>query len=193
MPELKYIIEDVEPFLAASSVPSLRVRLHLTNPTPATEVRSVSLRCQAHIDAARRRYSADERRALFHLFGTPAQWASTVRSLFFGQATQSLSGFRNTSAAALSIPCPLDLNFAAATYLTALREGDIPLTFLFSGNVFYGEIGAVQSSPISWSNESKYRLPLAAWTNAIPESAHGQPHQLVADVLRRARSRAEAK
>jgi len=193
MPELKYIIEDVEPFLSVESIPSLRVSLRLTNSTPATEVRSVSLRCQVHIDAARRRYNEDERRALFNLFGTASQWPSTVRSLFFGQVTESLPGFRDVSRGTLALPCPLDLNFAAATYLTALREGDIPLAFLFSGTVFYGEIGAVQSSPISWSNESKYRLPLAAWTNAIPESAHGQPHQLVADVLRRARSHVEAK
>jgi hypothetical protein len=193
MPELKYVIEAVDPLLSVDSVPSLHVRLRLTNSTPASEVRSVSLRCQVHIDAARRRYSEDERRALFPLFGTPAQWSSTVRSLFLGQVTQSLPGFRDLSSDSLSIPCPLELNFAAATYLTALREGDIPLVFLFSGTVFFGEGDAVQSSPIPWSNESKYRLPLAAWNGAIPESAHAQPHELVADLLKRARSHAEAK
>jgi hypothetical protein len=49
-------------------------------------------------------------------------------------------------------------------YFNALEEGEIPLTFLFSGTIFYeGEAGNLQVGQISWSKEATYRLPVTLW------------------------------
>jgi hypothetical protein len=64
----------------------------------------------------------------------------------------------------LPVTCTYDFNLAATKYFHALEEGEIPLEFLFSGSVFYQRAeGSLQVAPISWSEEAKYRLPVATW------------------------------
>ncbi len=72
----------------------------------------------------------------------------------------------------------------------ALGEGEIPLTFLFSGTFFYeGEAGNLQVGQISWSKEAAYRLPVALWQEMIqryyPNSAWIRLHKDVFDQLYR--------
>jgi hypothetical protein len=44
----------------------------------------------------------------------------------------------------------------------------VPLEFLFSGAVFYkGEDGRLQVGRIGWDKEAEYRLPVAAWREAM--------------------------
>ena len=46
--------------------------------------------------------------------------------------------------------------------------GKFPLTFLFSGTIFYkGEEGNLQIGQVSWSKEATYRLPVALWKGVI--------------------------
>jgi hypothetical protein len=44
----------------------------------------------------------------------------------------------------------------------------LPLNFQFSGTVFYQEEDAtLQVAPISWDQESKYRLPVRVWKDLM--------------------------
>ena len=56
----------------------------------------------------------------------------------------------------------------ASRYFGGLREGEVPLEFLFSGTVFYsGAGGALQTARISWEKEASYRLPVAVWKQTM--------------------------
>jgi hypothetical protein len=62
------------------------------------------------------------------------------------------------------VPCTFDFNVAATKYLSAIADGDIPVSFYFSGTVFYeGEETSLQAAPISWEKEASYRMPVRIW------------------------------
>ena len=50
------------------------------------------------------------------------------------------------------MPCSYDLEVAAAKYLDALPDGEVPLAFHFSGRIFYrGEDGRLQIVLTPWT------------------------------------------
>ena len=64
----------------------------------------------------------------------------------------------------MPVTSTFDFNLAATKYFYGLDEGDIPLSLLFSGTVFYrDEDGFLQMAPIPWSKETSCRLPVAVW------------------------------
>ena len=48
-------------------------------------------------------------------------------------------------------------------YFYALEAGEVPLTLLFSGTVFYAVNGVLQIAQIPWDKEAAYRLPVQVW------------------------------
>jgi hypothetical protein len=52
---------------------------------------------------------------------------------------------------------------AAAKYLHALGDGEIPLALLFSGTVFARRDGVVSVQPVPWHVEAAHRLPVRVW------------------------------
>jgi uncharacterized protein DUF6084 len=175
MPELNFKIEGAEavPYAAA---PLLAFKLLLTN-TPAEEViHTVVLRAQIQIDATRRRYTPEEQERLVDLFGDPDRWSKTLRTMLWTHASVIVPGFSGETAVEMQVPCTFDFNVAATKYFHGLREGDLPLNFLFSGNVFYqSQDGSLQVAPISWDKEAKFKLPVTTWhrliDNYYPNSA----------------------
>jgi hypothetical protein len=79
------------------------------------------------------------------------------------QCSTLVQGFSGSTEVDLPLPCTFDFDVAAAKYLNALRDGEIPLEFLFSGTVFTkGQTGfGVEQVP--WDLEASYRLPVSAW------------------------------
>jgi Family of unknown function (DUF6084) len=66
------------------------------------------------------------------------------------------------------VVCTYDLEVAAASYLAALEDGDVPLELLFSGTVFYGGAdGRLQAERISWTKEATYALPVRVWRETM--------------------------
>ena len=52
----------------------------------------------------------------------------------------------------LPVPCTYDLEVAATKYLYALPDGEVPLSFHFSGTVFYrGDDGRLQVALVPWT------------------------------------------
>jgi len=175
--DLAFTVLDAapEPYGAA---PTLVFRLRLTEAT-GMRVHAVALRVQVQIEPQRRGYGEPERAGLGDLFGTADRWSTTVKPFLWTHATAMVRGFTGDIEFDLPVPCTYDFDVAAAKYLHALRDGDVPLTMLFSGTVFTrGELPATAHLPapagtggragfgveqIPWHLEAAYRLPVRVW------------------------------
>ena len=167
MSDLSFAVLEIrpEPYAAA---PQLTARLQLTEGTGA-EVHAVALRCQVRILPQRRGYGSVEETGLLDLFGERGRWPTTLKSFLWMQCSTMVQGFTGSTEADLPLPCTFDFDVAAAKYLNALHDGDIPLELLFSGTVFTkGQTGfAVEQVP--WDREASYRLPVAVWRTLMDQ------------------------
>lgn len=161
MTELAFSVLDVvpEPYGAA---PTLLFRIRLTESTGAT-VHAAVLRAQIQIEPQRRGYGDGERDGLTDLFGTPDRWRSTVRPFLWTHATTTVRGFTGDIEFDLPVPCTYDFEVAAAKYLHALRDGEVPLLVLFSGTVFTRGSTGFGVEQVPWHLEAAYRMPVRVW------------------------------
>ena len=167
MPGLTFSVESAQavPFAAA---PTISFRVRIINTAANQEIRSVALRAQILIEAARRHYNPAERASLQDLFGEPDRWSQTLRSLLWTHVSATVPAFSGTAAYDLAVPCTFDFNVGAAKYFHAIQVDDIPLCFQFSGSVFYSTPdGAIQIAQIDWNNEAKFRLPSKVWRDMM--------------------------
>jgi hypothetical protein len=164
-PQLGFAVEGVEA-LAPAAVPTLRFALRID--AAGAAIRSVLLDVQLQIAATQRNYDAGEQALLGDLFGTPERWGETLRGVPWTRATLVVPPFEQTTLAQLDVVCTYDFEVAAARYLAALADGDVPLELLFSGTVLYaGAAGALRASRISWEQEATCALPVRVWREAI--------------------------
>lgn len=166
MPDLSFSIESVEA-LPFAATPTLAFRLRLANATPE-KIHTVALQCQIQIEATRRRYTPADQENLRDLFDRPDRWSQTVRNLLWTHVSCAVPAFQSNTAVDLHVPCTFDFNVAATKYLHGVEDGEVPLVFQFSGNVFYSEQDApLGVTPISWDKESRFRLPVRAWKDMM--------------------------
>ena len=165
-PWLSFAVESAER-VEHAAVPTLRLGLRVTAP-PGQAIKSVLLDTQLQIAARRRRYDARAEERLFELFGAPAGWGATLRTLPWMRLTTIVPGFTGDRLVALDVPCSYDLHVAASRYFDALEDGDVPLELLFSGTVFAaGPGGMLQATRISWESDAEYRLPVRVWKETM--------------------------
>jgi hypothetical protein len=166
MPELAFRVTDAvaERYSAA---PTLNFAVSIER-VGGGQVRSILLDTQIQIAARRRPYGEAEQAWLLELFGTPDRWGTTLRTLLWTRTTLVVPPFADSVQVTLPVACSYDLEVNAASYLSGLQDGEVPLEFLFSGSVFYaGPGGMLQTVRISWDREAEYRLPVAAWRAAM--------------------------
>ena len=134
MTEVTFAVLDVapEPY-AVTPVLTARVGVAAVGDDP---VHAIALRCQVRIEPLRRGYTDDEADGLIDLFGPRERWANTQRTFLWQHSSAMVQGFTGTTQVALPLECTYDFEVAAAKYLHALRDGTVPLQFLFSGTVF---------------------------------------------------------
>ncbi len=161
MPELTFQVEDAQPLDAAS--PHLAFRLRISENGPASAIQSVMLQCQIRIEPSLRRYDPEEQTGLFDLFGEPQRWGESMRGRLWTHCAVTVAKFSGETAVDLPVPCTYDFNLAATKYFHALRDGEVPLTLLFSGTIFYHQDGALRVAPIAWDKEASFRLPIRTW------------------------------
>jgi hypothetical protein len=169
MPELDFRVESVAavPYAAA---PTLAFRSRVTNTNREESIHSMALRAQIQIEVARRHYSAEEQARLRDLFGEPARWGQTLKTMLWTHVAVNAPPFQGETTVDIPVPCTFDFNVASTKYFHGLNEGDLPLNFLFSGTVFYqSDQEGLQVAPISWEKEAKFRLPLKIWKQMIDE------------------------
>ena len=126
-------------------------------------VHAIALRAQVRIEPLRRSYSDDEAAGLTDLFGARERWAATQRTFLWQHCTAMVPGFAGSTTVALPLDCTYDFEVAAAKYLHALRDGAIPLQFLFSGTVFVKSERGFSVQQVSWDCEDHYDMPVAIW------------------------------
>jgi hypothetical protein len=169
VPELKFQIEGAEA-VPYSAVPLITLKLRVTNHPLEQPIHTLALRCQVQIDPARRRYTPEEQELLLDLFGDPDRWGKTVRPLLWMNSSMSIPGFSGNTGVDLQLPCTFDFNVATTKYFHALGSGEIPLSILFSGTVFYSDdTGLLQASQVPWDCEARYRLPVRVWKQMMDE------------------------
>jgi hypothetical protein len=165
MAELSFRVVDVVPERYAAA-PNLLARIRVEETTGA-RVHALALRAQIRIEPQRRRYDDTEEQALLDLFGDRTRFAETLRPFAWLHASTVAQGFRDSAEIDLPLPCTYDFEVSGSTYLHALREGEIPLLFLFSGTVFTRGTTGFSVEQVPWDCEARYRLPVAVWRDLM--------------------------
>jgi hypothetical protein len=163
IPELAFAVDGVAR-VEHASVPTLRFAVRVDAPDERP-IRSVLLDTQVQIAARRRAYDGAAQEKLFELFGAPGDWGTTMRTLPWARTTLVVPPFTGSTVADLDLTCSYDLEVVASRYFDALAGGDVPLEFLFSGTVFYGN--PLQVGRISWESEAEFALPVAVWKETM--------------------------
>jgi hypothetical protein len=164
-----------EPFAAQ---PTLRFELSVFEPTDRP-IYAISLTAQINFDPARREYDAKTKEDLFEIFGAAERWPSTTRSFLWCHASAMVHSFTGATTFGLEVPCTADLEMVASRYISALPDGDVPLTMHFTGRVMYqGPQRQVQVLHIPWSTSAKYRMPVSVWKDMMKHH-HGNSGFLV--------------
>jgi hypothetical protein len=161
VPELTLAVDDVvpEPY-AATPILLARIRVEETT---GERVHALALRAQIRIEPQRRRYDEPEQRALLDLFGDRGRFADTLRPFAWLHAATVAPGFTGSAVVDLPMPCTYDLEVSGTKYLRAVRDGSIPLLFLFSGTVFTRGTTGFSVTQVPWDAEARFELPVAAW------------------------------
>jgi hypothetical protein len=163
MPDLKFEIlsSHVKQYAA---VPTLVFNLQITNNSENEEIYAVSLKCQLMIEAVKRRYDEESKNRLFELFGPHTRWDETLRTFFWQIINIPVPAFKNKTTIEISVPCSEDFGTAAGKYFYAVREGNVPLDFLFSGTLFYKNTeGSLQMTMVPWEKQALYNMPALLW------------------------------
>jgi hypothetical protein len=165
MSELTFRVIDIAPEPYAAT-PTLTAKVHLEEASGVT-VHAMALRCQVRIDPQRRQYSDSEAQGLADLFGARHRWNATVRPFLWMHTSAMVRGFHGGIDVDLPLACTYDFEVLAAKYLHAVRQGEIPLSLLFSGTVFTRGATDFQVEQIPWHSDIDYRMPAAVWHQAM--------------------------
>ncbi len=166
MPNLNFTIEGAEP-LRFAAAPHIAFTLFLKDAS-GVDIHTVILQCQVQLDVVRRRYTADEQRRLSDLFGPPSQWNETLRRMLWTNTSVVVPAFNTSTTVSLQVPCTFDFNVGVTKYFQWLEEGHVPVTFYFSGTVFFpAESGNLQVEKISWEKEASYDMPVQVWRDMM--------------------------
>jgi hypothetical protein len=165
MAELSFTVADVVPERYAAA-PNLLARVRIEEAT-GERVHALALRAQIRIEPQRRRYDDTEEQALLDLFGDRTRFGETLRPFAWLHASTVAQGFTGSTEIDLPLPCTYDFDVSGTTYLHALRDGEIPLIFLFSGTVFTRGTSGFSVTQVPWDCEARYRLPVAVWRDLM--------------------------
>ena len=165
MPELSFDVLDARPDVYGTD-PTILFKLRIAE-TSGDPIHTMVVRVQIQIDAQLRRYDDATRDRLSELFGERERWGETLRPFNWTHAATMLPGFRGSMETELAVPCTYDFDIAAAKYLHGLRDGDVPLSFLFSGTVISRGATGYAVTQIPWHKECTFRLPVATWRQTV--------------------------
>jgi hypothetical protein len=167
MPELSFTVVDIVPEPYAVT-PTLLARVRVEE-TTGERVHALALRAQVRIQPQRRRYDDTEEQALLDLFGDRSRFAQTLKPFLWLHTSTVAQGFTGSTEITLPLPCTYDFEVSGTTYLHALRDGEVPLLFLFSGTVFTRGTTGFSVAQVPWDQEASYRLPVAVWRDLMAE------------------------
>jgi len=154
--------------LPQSAAPGIGFRLRIEETSGAC-VHAIALRCHTRIEPRSRHYTTEERARLYELFGHRSQWDRTLRGVTWSQSSLVVPTFTGQIEIDLHVPCTYDLEVASAKYFHAIRDGEVPLVFLFSGTIFNAGDAGLRVEPVPWDLEASFRMPARLWTSAMDQ------------------------
>ncbi|MFC4006249.1 DUF6084 family protein [Nonomuraea purpurea] len=157
-------VRGVEPAEPAAA-PALRFDLDLRarHADADAPIRALTLATQLRIDATGRGYDEQARERLKELFGPPESWDRNLSSLLWTQTVTHVPAFTGATRTPVTVPCTYDFDVAATKYLHGLPDGEVPLSFLFTGTVFYQDGDRLQAACLPWDTEAAFRMPVTVW------------------------------
>ena len=111
----------------------------------------------------RRRYTSAAQERLRELFGEPERWSKSVHPLLWTNANVTVTSFTGSTVFEIPVPCTFDFNVAITKYIYGLEGGELPVSLLFSGTVFYAGQMGLQVAQIPWDREASCELPVRVW------------------------------
>jgi hypothetical protein len=166
MPDLTFAIEAVE-IERYAMTPTLRFRVSVGASQP---IENVALQCQLRIEPMRRAYAGGEHEKLTDLFGERARWGDTLKTFLWTNLAVNVPRFDASTVVHVLVPCTFDFDVAATKYFHGLESGDVPVSMLFSGSVFYRDADdQLQISQISWSHGVAHRLCAKLWRELMDQ------------------------
>lgn len=142
--------------------PVLRARIGVASLEEAP-VHALALRAQVRVEPNRRQYSDEEAAGLLDLFGPRERWADTQKTFLWMHCATMMPGFSGATEVDLPLECTYDFEVAASKYVHALRDGAVPVIFLFSGTVFFKGDNGFSVRQIPWDREDRFELPVSTW------------------------------
>ncbi len=171
MTDVRFAVMDItpEPY-SVSPVLTARVAVVAGGTAP---VHAIALRCQIRIEPLRRPYSDDEAAGLADMFGPRSRWATTQRTFLWQHTAAMVQGFTGATEVALPLECTYDFEVTGSKYLHALRDGTIPLQFLFSGTIFgpplTGGDRGFAVAQVPWDQEAQFDMPVSVWHDLVEQ------------------------
>ncbi|WP_102142493.1 DUF6084 family protein [Mycobacterium hubeiense] len=167
MTEVTFAVLDIapEPY-AVTPILIARIGVAAVGDEP---VHAIALRCQVRIEPVRRGYTDDEAAGLLDLFGPRERWSTTQHTFLWQHSTAMVPGFSGATQVELPLECTYDFEVAAAKYLHALRDGTVPLQFLFSGTIFVPGARGFAVQQVPWDREDRYDMPVSVWRGLIAQ------------------------
>jgi hypothetical protein len=151
-----------------AAVPTLKLALTIDVPD-GRALAGMALSCQLRLEPQQRRHAPDEEARLTDLFGAPARWPTTMKSLPWVDTSLLVPAFDGHAEVELTVPCSYDLEVSAARYFHSLDGGEVPVRLLFRGTVFARGERGLEMTPLPWSREATWRLPLSLWRAAVED------------------------
>lgn len=165
---LRFAVEGVEP-LHSAAAPTLRFALRID--AGGRAIRSIALSVRLQIHAERRRYGDQESERLRELFGPVVEFPRSLGTVPWSESTLNVGPFDGETIVDLRVPCTYDFEVAAAKYLAALEDGEVPVELLFSGTLLWAtDDGRVQTAMVPWDTEAAARMPVSTWRDALRAS-----------------------
>lgn len=161
MPDLQFQVEGAEATPNAAS-PQIAFKVRITNAGPQ-RVHSIALRAQVQIEPVRRRYTPQEQQHLRDLFGEPERWSKSLHALLWANINVNVPGFTSTTLIDIPVPCTFDFNVGITKYIYGLEDGELPISLMFSGTIFFTGSAGLQVAQVPWDREASYRLPVSVW------------------------------
>lgn len=149
-----------------AAVPTILFKLKLTDDS-GEPVHAVALRIQIRIEPQRRTYTDVDQGRLYELFDEPKRWGETLKPLSWCHTQLMVTRFEESTEVDLAMPCSYDFEVVGNKYLHSVRDGDIPLQFLFSGSIFTkGETGFA-AQPVGWNKDVSFMMPAKVWQDVM--------------------------
>src|SRR5664279_864500 len=133
------------------------------------EPRCTPWHCAARCESTRSAVLTRIRRPLIclGLFGPRRRWSDTVRPFLWTHTSAMVPGFTGDTEVSMPLALTYDLEVAAGKYLHAVRDGEIPLSLMFSGTVFYAGDNGFHVQQIPWDTDVRHLMPAGVWRQAM--------------------------